>query len=58
MIKQVPTENCGLVRKYSKQLKPLLPPGGMDGLLSELQALVTSPQSDVVPAGHSGFDSE
>lgn len=58
MIKQVPKDNCALVRKYSKQLKPLLPAGGMDGLLSELQALGTAPRSDVMPAGHSAFDGE
>jgi hypothetical protein len=58
MVKQVPPENCTLVRKYSKQLKPLLPPGGMDNLLSELQALGNAPRSDVVPAGHSSFDGE
>lgn len=58
MIKQVPKENCTLVRKYSKQLKSLLPPGGTDGLLSELQALGTTPRSDVVPAGHSTTEGE
>lgn len=58
MIKQVPPENCKLVRKYSKQLKPLLPAGGTDGLLSELQALGESPRSDVVPAGHTADEGE
>jgi hypothetical protein len=33
-------------------LKPLLPAGGTNELLSELQALGTSRPSEVVPAGH------
>jgi hypothetical protein len=53
MIKQVPQENCALVRQYKSQLKPLLPSGGANELLSELQALGTSRPSEVVPAGHS-----
>jgi hypothetical protein len=58
MIKQVPPESCAIVRKYSRQLKPLLPKGGTDSLLSELQALGTSPRRDVVPAGHSAPEGE
>jgi hypothetical protein len=53
MLKQVPPENCALVRKYSSQIKPLLPSGGgMDDLLQELQALGSAPGGDVIPAGH------
>lgn len=53
MIHQVPAENCALVRQYKSQLKPLLPAGGSNDLLSELQALGTSRPREVVPAGHS-----
>lgn len=58
MIHKVPKENCALVKKYSKQLKPLLPPGGTDNILAELQALATRPASDVLPAGHSASEPE
>jgi len=52
LVGQVPPENRELVRKYSKQIKPLLPPDDPDGLLSELQALATSRSGKLVPAGH------
>lgn len=48
MVRQVPEENCTLVRNYSARLKPLLP--STDGLLSELQALGASHAADVTPA--------
>jgi hypothetical protein len=50
MVRQVPEENCTLVRKYSAKLKPLLP--STDGLLSELQALGGSHAGDVIPVRH------
>lgn len=52
LVGQVPPENRDLVRRYSKQIKPLLPSEDPEGLLSELQALATSRSGDLIPAGH------
>ncbi|MGQ0635248.1 MAG: hypothetical protein ACT4QC_11605 [Planctomycetaceae bacterium] len=52
MVRDVPAENCAVVRRFASQLKPLVPEGSHDQLLAELQALVQPPTADVVPAGH------
>ncbi len=55
MVSRTPPEDCALVRKYSAQLKPLLPQAGSDALLAEIQALVApeaEESSEILPAGY------
>ena len=49
-VRQVPPESAAVVRRYSRQLKPLLPPGANDELLAELKKLATAPEGAVQPA--------
>jgi len=49
-VRQVPPESAAVVRRYSRQLKPLLPPGVNDELLAELKKLATAPEGAVEPA--------
>lgn len=51
MVRQVPSEDRALIRKYAAQLKPLLPTGTNDDLLVELQALAEPPSTEILPAG-------
>jgi hypothetical protein len=50
LVRQVPPESAAVVRKYSRQLKPLLPAGINDELLAELKQLATAPDRKVQPA--------
>ncbi|HLJ11018.1 MAG TPA: hypothetical protein VKU82_07510 [Planctomycetaceae bacterium] len=50
LVRQVPSESAAVVRRYSRQLKPLLPASMNDELLAELKALATTPEGDVEPA--------
>jgi hypothetical protein len=52
LVRQVPPESAAVVRKYSRQLKPLLPAGINDELLAELKQLATAPDKDVRQAGY------
>ena len=52
LVRQVPPESAAVVRKYSRQLKPLLPAGINDELLTELKRLATAPDRDVQPAAY------
>lgn len=50
MIREVPAESAAVVRRYSRELKPLLPPSINEDLLAELKDLASRPSSEVVPA--------
>jgi hypothetical protein len=52
LVRQVPPESAAVVRKYSRQLKPLLPAGVNDELLAELKQLATARDKDVQQAGY------
>jgi len=52
LVQKVPPGSAAMARRYSKQLKPLLPSLGSDDLLAELSALATGESSDVEPAGY------
>jgi hypothetical protein len=52
LVRQVPPESAAVVRRYSRQLKPLLPAGINDELLAELKQLATAPEGDIQPAGY------
>jgi hypothetical protein len=51
-VRQVPPGSAVVVRKYSRQLKPLLPAGVNDDLLAELKQLATAPDKSVQQAGY------
>ena len=53
MVRTVHSDNASLVRKYSRKLKPLIPPHANDELLAELKALAT-PRDD--KALHAGYE--
>jgi hypothetical protein len=52
LVRQVPPESAAVVRRYSRQLKPLLPAGINDELLAELKQLATAPESNVQSAAY------
>jgi hypothetical protein len=52
LVRQVPPESAAVVRKYSRQLKPLLPAGVNDELLAELKQLATERDKGVQQAGY------
>jgi hypothetical protein len=54
LVEKVPPASAAMARRYSKQLKPLLPSLGSDDLLAELSALATGESSDVEPVGFDG----
>lgn len=58
MVRQVPPENAKVIRRYSRQLKPLLPASVNDELLVELKALATSAESDVRQAAFEEEESQ
>ncbi len=51
-VRQVPPESAAVVRRYSRKLKPLLPSGANDELLTELKKLATAPEKGVQPAAY------
>jgi len=51
-VRQVPSASAAVVRKYSRQLKPLIPAGVNDELLAELKQLATAPDQDVRQAAY------
>jgi hypothetical protein len=57
-VREVPVESAAAVRRYSKKLKPLLPSGVNDELLTELKKLATAPETGVQPAGYEGPEGE
>lgn len=52
LVHQVPAENAAVVRRYSRQLKALLPASINDELLAELKNLATAPDDQVQQAGY------
>lgn len=50
LIRNVPPESAAVVRRYSSQLKPLLPASIKDELLAELKNLAVNRDSEVEPA--------
>ena len=58
LVKKVPPENSAVVRRYSRQLKPLLPASINEELLAELQNLASGRSSEIEPAGYETLDEE
>jgi hypothetical protein len=58
LVQKVPAPSAALVRKYSKQLKPLLPALGSDDLLAELSALASGESSDIEPVKFDGAEKD
>jgi hypothetical protein len=58
LVKKVPPESAVVVRRYSRQLKPLLPASINEELLVELQNLADSRGSEVEPARYETLDDE
>lgn len=52
LVQKVPPASAAMARRYSKQLKPLLPSLGSDDLLAELSALATGQATEVEPVGY------
>ena len=50
MVRQVPEESCEVVRRFSKEIKPLLPAGSHEELLGELEKLVNDSDGEVQQA--------
>jgi hypothetical protein len=50
LVRDVPPESAAVVRRYSRQLKPLLPASIKDELLAELKNLALDRDSNVEPA--------
>jgi hypothetical protein len=57
-IRRVPPDSAAAVRRYSRQLKPLLPASINDELLAELKKLATAPDGEVLPANYEEPDEE
>ena len=51
-VEQVPEEDAALVRKYSKQLKPLIPKGTNDDLLAEFRRVAKGRESSIEQVGY------
>jgi hypothetical protein len=52
MVRKVPPDSAAVVRKYSQELKALLPPHANDELLAELKELATPRAGKVQQAGY------
>lgn len=58
LVRQVPSDSSTVIRRYSRQLKALLPSGGQEELLAELQKLGAPREALVIPAGFEESDQE
>lgn len=52
LLRKVPPESAAVVRRYSRQLKPLLPASINNELLAELKALAIAPADEIEQVGH------
>jgi hypothetical protein len=58
LVKNVPPESAVVVRRYSRQLKPLLPASINEELLVELQSLANDRTGEIEPASYEEPDEE